>query len=82
MFSEVYALFLAPLTSSNYDCGVESSAIAFYNRDEIPWSTIAFPMVREALREWSQQRSEVCNVHTADFFWGPEGAVRVRRHRR
>jgi ADP-ribose pyrophosphatase YjhB (NUDIX family) len=82
MFSEVYALFLSPLASPNFNCGAESNAVAFYSRDEIPWSNIAFPMIREALRVWAQPRTEAFKVHTADFFWGPEGAVRVRRHRR
>jgi ADP-ribose pyrophosphatase YjhB (NUDIX family) len=83
MFSEVYTLFLAPLASPDHECGFETEAVAFHRRDSIPWSTIAFPMVREVLKVWTQHRlSEAHSVDTADFFWGPEGAVRVRRHRR
>jgi ADP-ribose pyrophosphatase YjhB (NUDIX family) len=80
MFSEVYTLFLAQVESAAHACGDETQVIGWFARNEIPWSSIAFPMVREALRAWSEQPRSP-QVHTADFFWGPEGAVRVKRRK-
>jgi hypothetical protein len=59
--------------------GEESLEVKLVCPEEIDWSSLAFPMVREALRHWVA--SAGCSrVDVADFLWGPEGGVRVRRH--
>lgn len=35
-------------------------------------------MIREALRHWLAPTRDTVDV--ADFLWGPDGGVRVRRH--
>ena len=78
MFSEVYALFAARLVGPDIAPGPESLAVELVAPDEIDWSSLAFPMVREALRHWLTPRRDLVDV--ADFLWGPDGGVRVRRH--
>ena len=58
--------------------GPESLAVELVAPDEINWSSLAFPMVREVLRHWLTPRRDLVDV--ADFLWGPDGGVRVRRH--
>jgi ADP-ribose pyrophosphatase YjhB (NUDIX family) len=79
MFSEVYVLFAARLVEPRFVAGPESLAVKLIAPEQIDWQSLAFPMVREALRHWLTLRRE--SVDLADFLWGPEGGVRVRRHR-
>jgi ADP-ribose pyrophosphatase YjhB (NUDIX family) len=77
MFSEVYVLFSAELKTPQLMAGEESLEVKLVCPDEIDWSSLAFPMVREALRHWVA--SAGCSrVDVADFLWGLEGGVRVR----
>jgi ADP-ribose pyrophosphatase YjhB (NUDIX family) len=78
MFSEVYALFAARLQRAEISPGPESIETRIYAPDEIEWSALAFPMVREALRHFLARKRD--SVDVADFLWGPDGGVRVRRH--
>jgi ADP-ribose pyrophosphatase YjhB (NUDIX family) len=78
MFSEVYTLFAAQLESPDIAPGEECLRVALLEPQSIDWSSLAFPMVREALRYWMQPQRK--GVDLADFLWGPDGGVRVRRH--
>lgn len=80
MFSEVYTLFSARLAGPDVSPGAESLEVALVAPDAIPWEKLAFPMVREALRHWLAPGRHVVDV--ADFLWGPDAGVRVRRHAR
>jgi ADP-ribose pyrophosphatase YjhB (NUDIX family) len=79
MFSEVYALFTARLVHPEVSAGEESLQVKLVAPEEIDWQSLAFPMVREALRHWLAQQNN--HVDLADFLWGPDGGVRVRRYR-
>jgi ADP-ribose pyrophosphatase YjhB (NUDIX family) len=77
-FGEIYVIYRADLTSEHLEPGPESRAAVLVAREAIPWDLLAFPTAREALRSWSVgQASDV--VATSNFFWGPEGGVRVCR---
>jgi ADP-ribose pyrophosphatase YjhB (NUDIX family) len=81
MFGEVYLVYRGALVSPILSAGEESSEVGLFSPSDIPWDSLAFPMAREALAFWMQTlRDTSANVQTLDFFWGPEGAVRVRRH--
>lgn len=79
MFSEVYALFAGRLLSPDIAPGEESLQVKLVAPEDIDWPRLAFPMVREALRHWLKPQHQ--GVDLADFLWGPDGGVRVRRHR-
>jgi ADP-ribose pyrophosphatase YjhB (NUDIX family) len=81
MFGEVYLVYRGMLESPRIQPGTESLEVKLFLPTQIPWGSLAFPMAREALALWTQTLDEApANVQTLDFFWGPEGAVRVRRH--
>jgi ADP-ribose pyrophosphatase YjhB (NUDIX family) len=78
MFGEVYLVYGGALATPDIQAGEETLEVGLFPSDEIPWDSIAFPMVREAIRFWLQKPLKG-EVQTLDFLWGPEGAVRVRR---
>jgi ADP-ribose pyrophosphatase YjhB (NUDIX family) len=80
MFGEVYLVYRGALCAPAFAAGEETLEVALFATSEIPWDSIAFPMVREALKTWVHAQSKSTGeVQTLDFLWGPEGAVRVRR---
>lgn len=79
-FGELYVLYVGELLTPSVMAGPESREVALVAPADIPWDSLAFPMVREALQHWcSSAPAGAARVHGADFIWGPEGAVRVRR---
>ena len=83
MFGEVYLVYQGEATASVVQPGPESSEVQFFLPSEIPWDSLAFPMVVAALTLWAQALDNPgAKVHSLDFLWGPEGAVRVRRYPR
>jgi ADP-ribose pyrophosphatase YjhB (NUDIX family) len=78
MFSEIYVIFAARLAAADFCPGPESLEVKLFTAEQIEWKALAFPMVREALRDW-MAAPQPTPVAKADFFWGPDGGVRVRR---
>ena len=77
MFGEVYLVSRRHLADPEVAAGVESLEVGFLGADEVPWNSLAFPMVREALTSWTRESGGPARgVQTADLFWGPEGATR------
>lgn len=50
--SQVYMFYRCDLDDGEFGVGPESLETGLYAEDEIPWSEIAFPVVREALTEY------------------------------
>ena len=67
--SQVQLIYKARLTSPDVSAGPESTEVALYDWDEIPWEEIAFPSSHWALHHYRQVR------HTDSFvpFGNPEG---------
>jgi ADP-ribose pyrophosphatase YjhB (NUDIX family) len=81
MFGEVYLIYSGAPVSPAITAGPESTEVGFFAPDEIPWKSLAFPMVREALSRWTHTLGDPSRgIQQLDFLWGPEGAVRVRRY--
>ncbi len=79
-FGEVYIVYRGEADPQHAEAGPESLELKLASPSEIPWKSLAFPMVREALKMWVQSIDRpLTRVQTLDFLWGPEGAVRVRR---
>ena len=49
---QVYAIYLANMTSAIFDPGKESLECRFYRIDEIPWDNIAFTAVTFSLKKY------------------------------
>lgn len=52
--NQVYMFFRAELDNLNFHPGLESEEVALFSEDEIPWSEIAFPVVKSTLEHYFQ----------------------------
>ncbi|UCG13178.1 MAG: NUDIX hydrolase [Deltaproteobacteria bacterium] len=48
--NQVYFIFRAQLANDDYQAGNESLEVKLYRTDDIPWSELAFPVIREVLK--------------------------------
>ena len=48
---QVHLFYLASMSTPNFEAGEESLEVALFNEEDIPWSEIAFPTVKQTL-EW------------------------------
>ncbi len=56
--SQVYMLFRGPLTGPDFAAGPESLEVALFSEEEIPWQSLAFPVIEKTLRRYFEdQRS-------------------------
>ncbi len=56
--SQVYMFYRCDLDAGEYGVGPESLETALYEENEIPWQEIAFPVVRQTLEEYFEDRRE------------------------
>jgi ADP-ribose pyrophosphatase YjhB (NUDIX family) len=54
--NQVYMFFRAELLDLKFDPGFESLAVDMFSEADIPWDEIAFPVVRETLQHYFQDR--------------------------
>ena len=50
--NQVYMFFRAELTSLDFSAGSETEEVALFKEAEIPWSEIAFPVVKSTLEQY------------------------------
>lgn len=50
--SQVYMFYRCDIDNGEFGVGPESLETGLYTEDEIPWDEIAFPVVKETLREY------------------------------
>jgi ADP-ribose pyrophosphatase YjhB (NUDIX family) len=55
--SQVYMFFRGRLVAPEYAAGEESLAVELFRQDEIPWDELAFPVVRETLQHYFEDRT-------------------------
>ena len=54
---QVYMVFRGKMLTSTFGAGTESLEAKLFRREDIPWETIAFPVVAEALRRYVKDAS-------------------------
>lgn len=54
--SQVYVMFRAQLVGGKASPGVESLEVALMDEKEIPWDDLAFPVIRESLQRYFEDR--------------------------
>ena len=54
--NQVYLLYRARLKSPEFSPGPESLEVELYDEADIPWNTIAFPVIAESLRLYFKDR--------------------------
>ena len=54
--NQVYMFFRVELLKSEFAPGIESEEVALFSENEIPWSEIAFPVVKTTLEQYFQDK--------------------------
>ena len=55
--SQVYMVFRGPLVTPDFAPGPESLAVELFREADIPWETLAFPVMEQTLRRYFSDRS-------------------------
>jgi len=77
--SQVYFLFRAASADGRAGAGAESLEVAWFTEHEIPWDELAFPVIREGLRLYCEDRRRGHHpVHTGSIERVEDGGFRVR----
>ncbi|CAK0775299.1 ADP-ribose/FAD diphosphatase [Gammaproteobacteria bacterium] len=66
---QVYLIFRARLLDLDFFPGSESCAVALFREEEIPWQELAFSTVRQALKNYFEdRRAESFRLHVCDIY--------------
>ena len=70
LISQVYLLFRSQLQDLDFHPGSESLETVLFREEQIPWDELAFPVVRETLKLFFQDRQTGNYVHrVGDIYW-------------
>jgi ADP-ribose pyrophosphatase YjhB (NUDIX family) len=65
---QVYLTFIGQLTAEQFEAGQESLDVRLFERQDIPWDAIAFPVVKDALRRYVDDVGRgAFSLHVADL---------------
>ena len=79
--SQVHVMFRGVLGQGSASAGAESLEVKLFSAAEIPWQRLAFPVVRETLQRYLEERvNGKFQVHSADVFRQSNGQVIIKRH--
>ena len=72
---QIHVKYLARMKSEEFEAGPESLEVAWFNYDEIPWDSLAFPITHWALRLRIQDRLDGCpRSHRGTLAWNHQGS--------
>ena len=54
--NQVYMFYRARLVDDRFAAGPESLEVRLFEVDELPWEELSFPVVRDTLRWWTEDR--------------------------
>ena len=54
--NQVYIFFRAELSNLEFSPGIESEEVSLYKESDIPWSEIAFPVVKTTIEKYFEDR--------------------------
>jgi ADP-ribose pyrophosphatase YjhB (NUDIX family) len=76
--SQVYLIFRAHLVDSNFHPGDESLEVRLFKEEEVPWDDLAFPVIRETLKAYFEDRSKgLFLFHIGDIIPGSYSSLRA-----
>ena len=65
---QVYLTFIGQLDAEAFAAGVESLDVRLFERQDIPWGDLAFPVVKDALRRYVDDLTGgMFRLHVADL---------------
>ena len=74
--NQVYLFFRAELVNLDFAAGAESLEVALFREQEIPWSEIAFPVVKSTLEHYFEDlRSQHFPVRMFDVHHGEDRVI-------
>ena len=66
--NQIYLIFRGQLVDNTYHVGDESLEVRLFKEDEVPWDDLAFPVIRETLRDYYKDRSNRhFTIHMGDI---------------
>lgn len=66
--NQVYVMFRGRLLDTDFGPGAESLEVALYREEEIPWTTMAFPVIEHSLRLFlADRRARHYRIHSGDL---------------
>ena len=78
--SQVYVMFAGTLKDGFARANEETLEVALFERADVPWDEIAFPVVTETLERWYEGRERgTRRVHHAGIHSRPGAAMEIRR---
>jgi len=70
--SQVYIMFRAQMLDTHFGPGPESLDVKLFDEREIPWDSLAFPVIRETLiRYYKDKQKGKFTLHVDDIFPDP-----------
>ena len=79
--NQVYILYRGTLKDGRYGVGQESNDARLYSEAEIPWGQVAFPVIKEALRLYFEDRShQTYGYHEGDIYRDNAGQIQIIRY--
>lgn len=79
--SQVYIMFFGRLKDGYATAGEETTEVALFDQEEIPWQELAFPVVVESLQRYYEQRQQRTKVvYLADIHSRPGSDINIVRH--
>jgi ADP-ribose pyrophosphatase YjhB (NUDIX family) len=76
--NQVYIMFRGELSAPGVSAGPESLEAALFTEEELPWRALAFPVVRETLRLFCQdRRTDQYPVRMGDILLGPDRSIQI-----
>ena len=79
--NQVYLLFRGCLQQGRASAGAETLEVGLFTEAEIPWEELAFPVIRETLELYfDDRRNGVYPVRMGDILRGPDQRIEVRRY--
>jgi ADP-ribose pyrophosphatase YjhB (NUDIX family) len=66
--SQIYMFFRGRLLTPDYGAGEETQAVGLFRENEVPWSELAFPVVRQTLEHYfDDRRSDTFRFRSASL---------------
>jgi len=79
--NQVYVMFRGDLVEGHASPGLESSEVALMDEQEIPWQELAFPIIKESLELYFQdRRSNHFTLHYGDMRRLPNMSYEIERY--
>ena len=79
--NQVYILYRGTLKDGRYGVGQESNDAMLCSEAEMPWEQIAFPVIKEGLRLYFEDRSrQAYGYHEGDIYRDNDGQIQITRY--